>query len=291
MPAARRRATPCSGPGRTRARLPTAGSTRFPTDIGTAVNVQPMVFGNTGDRSATGVGFTRNPGNGRERVLRRVPRQRAGRGRRRRHPHAAADRRAREGDAEGLQGAAQDHVAAREDLSRHPGLRVHDRGREALHAADPERQAHRVCVGRHRHGFREGEAASPKDALLLVEPGGPVAAARAGVRSGGVEEAAGRHQRPAGFAWRGVGSGGLHRRPRRRVGAEGQEGAARPEGDRTRRHPRDGSRRGHSHGDGRHDVARRGRRPSDGQALRRRCRRDRRGREAASTFCSRVARP
>ena len=33
-------------------------------DIGTAVNVQAMVFGNTGDRSATGVGFTRNPSTG-----------------------------------------------------------------------------------------------------------------------------------------------------------------------------------------------------------------------------------
>jgi pyruvate,orthophosphate dikinase len=32
--------------------------------IGTAVNVQMMVFGNTGDRSATGVGFTRNPATG-----------------------------------------------------------------------------------------------------------------------------------------------------------------------------------------------------------------------------------
>jgi pyruvate,orthophosphate dikinase len=33
----------------------------IPDSIGTAVNVQMMVFGNTGDRSATGVGFTRNP--------------------------------------------------------------------------------------------------------------------------------------------------------------------------------------------------------------------------------------
>jgi pyruvate,orthophosphate dikinase len=32
--------------------------------IGTAVNVQMMVFGNRGDRCATGVGFTRNPANG-----------------------------------------------------------------------------------------------------------------------------------------------------------------------------------------------------------------------------------
>ena len=33
-------------------------------EVGTAVNVQMMVFGNTGNRSATGVGFTRNPSTG-----------------------------------------------------------------------------------------------------------------------------------------------------------------------------------------------------------------------------------
>lgn len=36
----------------------------IPHDWGTAVNVQTMVFGNMGDTSATGVAFTRNPGNG-----------------------------------------------------------------------------------------------------------------------------------------------------------------------------------------------------------------------------------
>src|SRR5437762_2848393 len=36
----------------------------IPDHIGTAVNVQMMVFGNSGDRSATGVGFTRNPATG-----------------------------------------------------------------------------------------------------------------------------------------------------------------------------------------------------------------------------------
>ena len=35
-------------------------------DLGTAVNVQAMVFGNMGDDSATGVGFTRNPSTGKE---------------------------------------------------------------------------------------------------------------------------------------------------------------------------------------------------------------------------------
>ncbi len=37
---------------------------KIPDDLGTAVNVQAMVFGNMGDKSATGVGFTRNPSTG-----------------------------------------------------------------------------------------------------------------------------------------------------------------------------------------------------------------------------------
>ena len=37
---------------------------KIPEDWGTAVNVQSMVFGNTGDTSATGVAFTRNPATG-----------------------------------------------------------------------------------------------------------------------------------------------------------------------------------------------------------------------------------
>jgi len=37
---------------------------RFPHDMGTAVNVQAMVFGNMGENSATGVAFTRDPSTG-----------------------------------------------------------------------------------------------------------------------------------------------------------------------------------------------------------------------------------
>ena len=37
---------------------------RIPDDLGTAVSVQAMVFGNLGETSATGVGFTRNPATG-----------------------------------------------------------------------------------------------------------------------------------------------------------------------------------------------------------------------------------
>lgn len=37
---------------------------KIPDDIGTAVNIQTMVFGNSGDDSGTGVAFTRNPSTG-----------------------------------------------------------------------------------------------------------------------------------------------------------------------------------------------------------------------------------
>jgi pyruvate,orthophosphate dikinase len=36
----------------------------IPADLGTAVNIQTMVFGNMGENSCTGVGFTRNPSTG-----------------------------------------------------------------------------------------------------------------------------------------------------------------------------------------------------------------------------------
>jgi pyruvate, orthophosphate dikinase len=39
-------------------------SNKIPDDLGTAVNVQAMVFGNMGGTSGTGVGFTRNPATG-----------------------------------------------------------------------------------------------------------------------------------------------------------------------------------------------------------------------------------
>ncbi|MGB4197718.1 MAG: pyruvate, phosphate dikinase [Tepidanaerobacteraceae bacterium] len=41
---------------------------KIPDDLGTAVNVQTMVFGNKGDDSGTGVAFTRNPSTGENKV-------------------------------------------------------------------------------------------------------------------------------------------------------------------------------------------------------------------------------
>ncbi|RKD33490.1 pyruvate, phosphate dikinase [Thermohalobacter berrensis] len=41
---------------------------KIPHDLGTAVNIQTMVFGNMGDNSATGVMFTRNPSTGEKKL-------------------------------------------------------------------------------------------------------------------------------------------------------------------------------------------------------------------------------
>lgn len=41
----------------------------IPHSLGTAVNIQMMVFGNTNDRSGTGVAFTRNPSNGKKELF------------------------------------------------------------------------------------------------------------------------------------------------------------------------------------------------------------------------------
>jgi pyruvate, orthophosphate dikinase len=42
---------------------------RIPDDLGTAVNIQTMVFGNMGNDSGTGVAFTRNPSTGEEKMM------------------------------------------------------------------------------------------------------------------------------------------------------------------------------------------------------------------------------
>ena len=54
----------CSARGTATAPGPTAAKEGIPDDLGTAVTVQAMVFGNRGPTSATGVLFTRNPATG-----------------------------------------------------------------------------------------------------------------------------------------------------------------------------------------------------------------------------------
>ena len=81
----------------------------IPHDLGTAVNVQAMVFGNMGDTSATGVGFTRNPSTGAKEFYGEFLQNAQGEdvvaGIRTPHPIADLEER----DAGGLPAAARDH--------------------------------------------------------------------------------------------------------------------------------------------------------------------------------------
>ena len=124
----------------------------IPDDLGTAVNVVQMVFGNKGDTSATGVCFTRDPSTGERAPVRRVPAQRAGRGRRGRDPHAGADRAHAGPAAGGLRAAGRDARPARGALPRHAGHRVHGRGRHAVPAPDPHGKADGAGGAAHRGG-------------------------------------------------------------------------------------------------------------------------------------------
>ena len=139
----------------------------IPESWGTAVNVQAMVFGNMGETSATGVAFTRNPSTGEKEAVRRIPHQCAGRGRGRRHPHAAGDQRggAQRGrlrqavdGAHAAQGLCRAHAhlqCARAPLPRHAGPGIHRRAGQAVDAADPQRQAHRQGRAAHRGRTRQ----------------------------------------------------------------------------------------------------------------------------------------
>ena len=256
----------------------------IPDSIGTAVNVQMMVFGNTGDRSATGVGFTRNPATG-----------------------------AKEFYGEFLVNAQGEDVVA--------GIRTPRPIRE-LEAVMPKAYAQlrqittrlekhykdiqdfeftiqddRLFMLQTRSGKRTGYAAvviatdlmkerlvTPKEALLLVDP-----------------EALSQLLAP-GFdpkEWKGIPAAtrGLPASPGAACGQvvftaddavtwsqTGQAGDPRPPRDRARRHPRHVGRAGDPDRHRRHDLARRRRRPADGQALDRRRRRagHRRARQAAS---------
>ena len=116
---------------------------KIPHDLGTAVNIVTMVFGNMGDDSGTGVAFTRDPNTGEKAIFGeyltnaqgedvvagiRTPRQD--------QPDA---RRA----ARGVRRVRSDRRAPGAALPRRPGPGVHHRARQAVHAPDALRQAHR----------------------------------------------------------------------------------------------------------------------------------------------------
>ena len=115
---------------------------RIPNDLGTAVNVQAMVFGNPASTPAPGVAFTAT----------RPPVRLActattwigaGRGRGLRHPTTRWRCRTSPNQARPVRRTHGDHDDAGEPLPRPVRHRVHDRARQTVDAADPCQQAHR----------------------------------------------------------------------------------------------------------------------------------------------------
>ena len=250
----------------------------IPESWGTAVNVQAMVFGNMGETSATGVAFTRNPSTGEKTALRRIPDQCAGRGRGRRHPHAAGNHRSGaqgvglrqavdgSGDAGRVQGADPHLSRAGEALPRHAGPRIHGRAGQAVDAADPLRQAHRQ--GGAADCGRAGQRGPDQP-----QGGGDAGRSRR-ARSAPASDhrserrAQGDRDRAAGLARRGGRRDrvlGRRCREHEIAGQEGDPGAGR---DLARGHPRHARRRRHPHHPRRHDLACGGGRARHGQALR-----------------------
>ena len=120
-------------------------------------------------------GLLAQPGHRREQVLRRVARQRPGRRRGGRHPHAQPVERSDQEPAEPAPALAANRVAravqatrrhpqqAGAALPRHAGHRVHDPGRQALHAPVPQRQADRHRGLEHGHGHARRRADRRED--------------------------------------------------------------------------------------------------------------------------------
>ena len=115
-----------------------------------------MVFGNMGNTSGTGVAFTRNPSTGEKGVYGEYLINAQG------EDVVAGIRTPKKVAvmAEELPDAYQQFLEIcahpREALQEHAGRRVHHRTRQALDAADPQRQAHRRGrdQDRRRHGER-----------------------------------------------------------------------------------------------------------------------------------------
>ena len=116
---------------------------RIPGDLGTAVNICIMVFGNCGADSGTGVAFTRDPASGRRAIygdyLQNAQGEDVVAGIRNTVPLADLET-ARQAV---VRRAARHHGDPGEPLPGPVRHRVHHRARQALDAADPGRQADR----------------------------------------------------------------------------------------------------------------------------------------------------
>ncbi len=209
-------------------------------------------------------------GHRRARPVRRVPRQRAGGGRRRRHSHAGAARGDEEADAGGLRRADGDDPEPRGALPRHAGHRVHGRAGQALPPPDPGREAHSGgrAQSRGRDGGGGADRARGGGRAHRSRPARPAPAPDARPDRA-LRRRVQRTQRVTG---RGLRRDRVRRGYSRRTRQGGRERDPRALGDDAGRHPRPD--RGGRDPDRarRHDLPRGRGRARDGEAVRRRLR-------------------
>ena len=222
------------------------------------------------------------PVDGREGDLRRVPRERPGRGRRRGDPHAAAGRGARARDARGLQAAA-----------RHAPPRSRSTTATCRTPSSPSRTATLYML--QTRAAKRTAAAALKAAVDMVDEGlisrdeavrgstprsSTSCCTRASTRTSAPEPVAKGLNASPGAACGGI----VFDADTAGREGEGRAGDPRPVRDDARRHPRDDRRAGHPHRPRRHDLARGGRGAGDGEAVRRGLRGARRSRAALATI-------
>ena len=143
---------------------------KIPDDLGTAVNVQTMVFGNKGDDSGTGVAFTRDPATGENRpygdFLTNAQGEDVVAGIRVTEPLDAMANDFPECHQQLLDADAD----AREPLPRHVRHRVHDRAGPPVPPPDPRREAHRGRALRMAVEMEGEGLIDQSEAVLRVQP-------------------------------------------------------------------------------------------------------------------------
>ena len=234
-------------------------------DLGTAVNVQQMVFGNFGPDSGTGVAFSRNPSTGVAEpygeFLANAQGEDVVAGVRTAGPLTDLPR----PQPGGIRATGRGDGDPGAPLRRHAGHGVHDRARPPLHAADAQRQARPAgrAWDRGGHGLggrrrpRAGAAPDrrqPARARAAADGWRPRRPPAAGHRPSRLRRRRGRHRR-------------LRRRHRPETCRRRRVGDPRPRRNVGRGRRRDGPGGRRRHLPRRHDVSRGGRRPRLGHTL------------------------
>ena len=243
---------------------------RIPDDLGTAVNVVEMVFGNKGEGSGTGVAFTRDPSTGEQGL----------------YGEFLADAQGEDVVA-GIR-TPQPLASMEEQLPQAFGQLTDTMRRLEEHYKDMQDIEFTVEEGRlyllQTRSAKRTAAAALKAAVSMVDEG-LISREEAVARIDPAQldqllhpmidptaRARGRRARPERLARRGLRRGRARRRQRRGARQGGGERDPRPLGDDAGRHPRPDPGGRDPDRARRHDLARGGGRARDGQALRGRLR-------------------